>query len=362
MNRTLDAAGPDVSQSAPFEGEIDVLVVIVCYRATQLTIDCLRSLEGEVAGAAGLKVGVCENGTGGSSAAELRAKIESEGWSGWAYVKEIHPNRGFTGGNNAILDDAMRWERRPSYFLLLNSDTIVRRGAIAAMRRAMDQRPDVGIVGPRLDGDDGAPLVSNFRFISPASEFIRGARTGLVTRLLRRFEVPVRVFERPIEPPWTSFACALIRRAVCEQIGVLDEGYYLYFDDVDFCRRARRAGWQIQYCPEAHVTHLVGQSNPVESLAAEHKRRPKYFYRSRSRYFGKFYGRAGLWVANFMWYAGRSIALSRRCIGRGVAPACDHEWRDVWINAATPMKVQHDTSAGNIQEVDTQELAVGGCD
>ncbi|MCP6077385.1 hypothetical protein NL363_29260, partial [Klebsiella pneumoniae] len=84
-----------------------LLVVIVSYRVTDLTIDCLRSLAGEVGRAEGTRVAVCENGTGGDAEDRLRAAIEGNGWGAWVDLTAIYPNRGFTGGNNAVIRPAM---------------------------------------------------------------------------------------------------------------------------------------------------------------------------------------------------------------------------------------------------------------
>lgn len=313
-----------------------LLVVIVCYRAVHLTIGCLRSLEQEIRSIPGARVAVCENGTGGDAAGQLARAIRDHGWHDWVWLKVIEPNCGFTGGNNAVLRDAMHWPCPPERFLLLNADTVVRPGALRAMLETLQARPDVGIVGPRLEDADGTPQISCFRAPSLVSEFLEAARTGPLTRLLAGYEVPLEPPDTALEPDWLSFACALIRREVVEQVGYLDEGYYLYYDDPDYCRRARQLGWGVLYCPQARVVHLVGQSNPVVSLTLARRRRPRYYYASRSRYFAKRYGTMGLWLTNLLWTAGRSLSLLRELVGRKQPHTCAQEWRDIWTNALWP--------------------------
>lgn len=316
---------------------VSVLVVIVCYRAVELTLDCLRSLVAEIRSIPGAKVAICENGTGRDAAARLAGEIRREGWQDWVWLKAIEPNCGFCGGNNAIIRDAMSWPTAPRYFLLLNADTIVRPGAIRSMLRCMKARPDVGIVGPRMECLDGRPQISCFRAPSPFSEFLRAARTGPLTRLLQGYELVMPPSEIAVEPDWISFACAMIRREVVQRVGYLDEGYYLYYDDPDYCRRARRAGWGILYCPEARIVHLVGQSNPVVALTQALRRRPRYYYASRSRYFGKCYGVTGLWLTNALWLLGRSVSAIRELFGHKARHVCEREWLDIWTNARHPM-------------------------
>jgi len=141
-----------------------------------------------------------------------------------------------------------------------------------------------------------------------------------------------------MEPAWLSFACALIRREVIESVGPLDAGYFLYFDDIDYCRRARRAGWGVLHRPEARVVHLRGGSGPVKQLSRSLQHRPGYFYASRARYFAKFYGRLGLWAANALWEAGRAIAWCRETLGRKPRHTCRGEPVDIWINALSPLR------------------------
>ena len=323
-----------------------VLVIIVDYRVVDLTIACLRSLESEAASMPGLRVAICENGTGEEFTHAIQEAIDANGWSDWAAVTAIYPNRGFTGGNNAILQAAMADPDPPEYFLLLNPDTIVRPGALTTLLDAAQRNPEVGIFSPRLEWPDGSPQVNCFLDRSPAYEFFLAASTGIIDRLLRARGGHLPVSDTPMEVEWTSFACALIRRQVFGDIGLLDQGYFMYFDDPDFCRRARVAGWKVSYRPEARVVHLRGRSSkvlftgdfdPVKSLTAELKRRPSYWYESRARYYAKYYGRSGLWAANVCWWIGRSISLTREMVGLKTPHICEREWLDIWKNFWNPV-------------------------
>ena len=307
-------------------------VVVLNYRTPQLTLQCLESLEGELDAEQDTVV-VVENGSQDGSVGAISEAIQRRGWGRWTRLLPSETNLGFPGGCNlgikAVEADA---------YLLLNNDTIVRPGAIASLLKASEEHPDAGIIGARLEALDGRPQVSCFRFQSPVSECIQSAATGPVTKLLRRYNVPMPVSDVPMGPDWVCFACALIRREVLEQIGYLEDGYFLYFDDVDYCRRAQRAGWGVLYWPEARVVHLVGASNPLESSKAARRRKPRYYYESRARYFTKFYGRLGLWAANLLWMAGRAISLSRELVGNKRPHTSRREWLDNWTNCLNPFK------------------------
>jgi GT2 family glycosyltransferase len=99
-----------------------LLVAILCYRVPELTIDCLRSLEDEIVRMPGTKVAVCENGTGGDAADQIRAAVTAHGWVDWVHLTVVYPNRGFTGGNNTLIRDAFASAHPPEYVLLLNAD------------------------------------------------------------------------------------------------------------------------------------------------------------------------------------------------------------------------------------------------
>jgi len=318
---------------------LTLLVVIVCYRAAELTVSCLRSLEGQINDVPGTLVAVCENGSGPDALHRLRSAVIQEGWSDWVLLVPSSVNGGFAAGNNLILRQAMVWPEPPDYFLLLNPDTIVHPGALRALHEAMEANPQIGIAGPRILSAAGQVQNSCFRDPSPASEFLRAAGTGALNRLFGRSDFELAPPRGATVYDWTSFACAIIRADVLRQVGLLDEGYFLYFEDPDYCRRARSLGWQIGHCPSATITHLEGGSNSVPSDTRARRRRPQYYYASRARYFAKFLGRAGLWAANLAWFAGRAIALAREAARTKRPHHCSREGSDLWKNWRKPVEL-----------------------
>src|SRR6266568_5763929 len=200
-----------------------LLVVILNYRVTDLTIDCLRSLAGRIERVPNAKVAVCENGTGGDAAERLQRAIDENGWAPWADLTVVHPNRGFTGGNNLVIRAAMGSPDPPEYVLLLNADTIVLDGALEALVDVLDHHPRAGIAGSTLVSRDGAVQASPFRFMSLATELDHGLRLGIISKLLSRWtflpSLPVRA--SPVE--WVSGACMILRCSMLSDIGLLDE-------------------------------------------------------------------------------------------------------------------------------------------
>ncbi|QDU34540.1 Rhamnosyltransferase WbbL [Poriferisphaera corsica] len=318
---------------------IKLLIVIVNYRATDLTLNCLKSISTQIDDVSGVRVAICENGTSETDACRINQFIEENRWNSWCWLKAVMPNRGFSGGNNVILQDALKWDKPPENFLLLNADTILRVDAIRELMAAVESNPKAGIVSPRLEWPDETPQISCFNFINPLSEFIDAAHTGFITRILKSYDVPVEISDSPTEPEWTTFACALIKCSVFQEIGLLDPGYFLYFDDPDFCRRARQHGWSVLNWPAARVIHLRGQSNPVKTLTKELKKRPSYFYASRARYFAKFYSVPGLWLTNILWSIGRILSLIREIFGHKTPHICDEQAKDIWTNWSHPLRI-----------------------
>jgi GT2 family glycosyltransferase len=301
-----------------------VLVVIVNYRTPQLTIDCLRSLAAEHAKLPTMRIVVTDNASGDGSPTQISEAIREHGWEAWARVMPLERNGGFAFGNNAAIRPFLKTHAPPDYVVLLNSDTIVRPGAMAELTRFMDANPQVGMAGPRLDFEDGVPMPSAFRFHSTLSELEGGAQVGPLTRLLNRWRVPMPPRTVPHQADWVSGACLMVRREVFEQVGLLDEGYFMYYEETDFCMRARRAGWRCWYVPQASVVHLVGRSSGVTSSARPARRRPRYWFDSRRRYFLQNHGRVAGLLADVAWGTGLAINGLWRRLRR--KPSYDPPW------------------------------------
>lgn len=305
-----------------------ILVVIVNYRVTGLTLDCLHSVAPEIAKTPGLKVAVCDNGTSAEDAARIAAEIENNNWQDWCTLTAIMPNLGFTGGNNAILRPAMQEASPPDYFILLNADTVVRPGALAALVDFMDAHPEAGIAGSRLEDPDGTPQRSAFRFQSPLGEFESTIKLGPVSRLLSRWIVAPEQEDRVFAPDWVSGAAMIVRRAVFAQVGLLDEGLYTYYDDIDLCLRAKRAGFLSWYVPQSRIVHLGGQSTGVSSRNV--RRLPSYHFQARRRFFLKNHGALYAAAADAGMIAGAALWALRRAITREAERNPEHFLADAW--------------------------------
>lgn len=300
---------------------IDLAVIVLNYRTPGMVVDCLASLDGQIS-PPNQRVVVVDNCSGDDSADRIEAAISERGWGAWAEVVRSATNGGFAAGNNVGIRHV-----DAACYLLLNSDTIVREGAVETMMRTLQEHPGVSLLGPRLEWPDGQHQISTFRYRTPISELMYGSGLGLLFRIFPKHEVARELHEWTVGIDWVSFACVAIRREVVESIGLLDEGYFMYFEDMDYCRRATGAGFEIAYQPGARVVHLRGGSSPVKEATRQRKRRPMYFSNARSRYFRSFYGLPGHVVANLLWTLGWCIGLLR-----GRSGAVEKEWRDIWAS------------------------------
>ena len=288
-----------------------LLVIILNYRVTDLVINCLGSLQSEIASVPGMKVAVCENGSGADAEQRLRAAIDGNGWNSWAELTAVSPNLGFTGGNNVVIRKVMAARDRPEYLLLLNADTIVHPGAMSTLVEFMERSPRVGIAASRLENPDGSEQVSAHRFYSIVSEFLDGIRLGVMDRILSSRSVNFPTPEVESEVDWVPGCSMIIRREVVEQIGGLDEGFYTYFDDIDYCWHARRAGWSVWCVPKSRITHLEGAATGVTSPGPA-RRRPRYWFQARRRFWLKNHGPLTAALADCAFVVGRALWRVRR--------------------------------------------------
>jgi len=314
---------------APVE---EILAVIVNFRTPDLVVQCLESLAAEVGESGVLRACVVDNSSGDGSFQAIRDGVCARGWSSWVEVTEAGGNLGFSGGNNVGI------RSRPArYYWLINSDAYIRAGCLAEVLRAMESTPKAGLVGCRLEWPDGRAQESAFRFRTPITELVKAAGSGPISRLFPNHCVAYPLPDQPLAADWVSFACVLIRGCVLAEIGGLDEHYFLYFEDMDFCWRAKQRGWSTVYWPAARAVHLRGQSGDVKQASSARRRRPRFYYASRSRVLARMWGRKGLWAANALWLVGRIISWTREVIGGRPRHTCEREALDIWTRAWSPL-------------------------
>lgn len=292
----------------------DLAIVIVNWNGRELLARCLRSIAA-TAGDQRCRIYVVDNGSTDGSQAMLRAEFPE------VQLREAPHNPGFAGGNNIALREILALgEGAPPQILLLNPDTIVQPGALQALVRTLESNPQYGMVGALLLNEDGTFQASYVDFPTLAQEFL--ILTGL-GRKLKGEHYPSHSLGESAAPRTVDYvigACILVRTAALAQIGLMDEGFFMYSEETDWCYRCRQAGWQVAFAPQAVIIHLGGGSTRQvkAKMLAE-------LYRSRVRFFRKHYGplpatglRALLLGMNLVKLA--RAALPRRAAGTPPLP------------------------------------------
>ncbi len=261
--------------------ETDLSIIIVSWNVRDLLRRCLQSIADHRPPTSDLRpptseIIVVDNASGDGSVEMVRSE--------YPHVQLIaNPtNRGFTGGNNDGLACA-----RGRYILLLNPDTEVVGDALATMVAYADAHPQVGALGPQLLNPDGSVQSSRRRFPTLLTALFESTwLQSLAPRgILRHYYALDLPDDRPAEVDWVTGAALLVRREAMEQVGKLDAGFFMYSEELDWCKRIKDAGWKIVYLPSAQVIHHVGKSS--DQVVPQ---RHIYFQTSKVRYFYKHHG------------------------------------------------------------------------
>lgn len=309
-----------------------VNVSIINYRTGELTISCVSSVL-SAAEHHNVQIVIVDNASNDGSAEQISEWINNTKLEDRVALIQSETNSGFSGGHNQGLS-----HNAADFHLILNSDALLRPDFFEAILNAAASNPQAGFIAPRLEDEDGTPQVSCFRFHSPIGEFVRAAHTGFITRALKRWDIPLGIDPQQSAIEWASFACILVRNEVTESVGLMDDNYFLYYEDEDFCSKARQKGWQICFAPQARAVHFRGGSGPVKALEKQYKRRPNYYYQSRTRFFRKKYGALGFYLANCFWWLGRAVANFRRLVGKDVPKVIEREGYDIWTRSSSNHK------------------------
>ena len=278
-----------------------VSVIIVNWNTRDLLARCLTSVYASAATLADLEVLVVDNGSRDGS-----ADMVSTHFPAATLIANPH-NAGFAAANNLAIRRATG-----DYILLLNPDAEVVGGAIPELVRYAESHPAVAVVGPKLLNSDGTLQPSRRGFPTRATAFLES--TVLQRWLpnhpaLRRYYLLDRSDEETQEVDWLVGACLLVRNSAIRKVGLLDEGYFMYSEELDWCRRFSRAGWKTVYHPAAQVIHHGGQSSDQDIL-----HRHTRFQHSKCRYFETYHGRAMAQVlrvfmlANYLYLFAEDVA------------------------------------------------------
>lgn len=304
-----------------------VLTIVLNYRTPALTLRAVETALKEMEGLAGA-ITVVDNDSGDGSFELLTAAVQERGWSR-VRVLQSGRNGGYGAGNNFGIRQGLPDGSAPDYVYILNSDAFPEPGAIRLLAEYLQTHHQVGFVGSRLHGEDGVYHQTAFRFPTVFSEFEGAAKTGPISRLLRRYIVAL---PEPVEAQvvdWMAGASLMVRHSIFEETGGFDERFFLYFEETDLCLRARRAGWLSVYLPQSRVMHIGSVSTGMKTW----KRVPPFWFDSRLWYFTKNHGASYAAVATLAHLAGALIHLARQLFRKGKTEQSDHFLGDLVSHA-----------------------------
>ena len=293
--------------------EVDLSIVIVAWNVRELVLDCLASIREAKLGVS-YEVILVDNGS-----ADFTVETVSRQFPDTRIVA-LPKNIGFGAGNNRGLE-----VMRGRHAVLLNSDTIVLPGGLEACVRHLDEHPEAGVVGPQLLNPDRSKQNCIHNSPNLLSEIVG---QSLLRRLFpHRYPSKFVDYDGPLEVEAVLGACLFVRREVVEQVGMIDEGYFFFLEETDWCHRIRDAGWRIVHLPDAHVIHLYGESTKKKTPL---RTRIEY-YRSRYLFFRKNRSRAA-------YLALRAIVMAKIWVGVVFGGRRADEYRKIlaWHRAGEP--------------------------
>ena len=298
-------------------------IVIVSFNTRELLRSCLKSVRVAI-GPRAIQTIVVDNASRDGSADMVEAEFP------WVRLIRSATNLGFAAANNVGFGIAAG-----RYIVLLNPDAEIAGDALSRAIENMDQRPEVGLAGGRLINRGGADEPSARRFPSIVNEVL--VISGLASRFAKsrifgRFD---RTWADPAQAAavdWVPGAFAIIRGDALRAVGPFDERFFLYYEEVDLCRRLKACGWQIWYWPDVVVRHLGGESSKtVENAEISSSGAQLVLWRMRSAllYYRKHHGRFGAWLlarVEIAWHELRRLkAGSLRPTPVGCAKAAESE-------------------------------------
>ncbi len=273
----------------------DLSIIIVNFNAEKLILRCLQAVY-RTLGSLDCEVIVVDNASSDHS-----AEVVQDAYPQVRLLRN-QENAGFARANNQAIRAA-----RGRYFLLLNSDAFVHDGAISALLRHMEANPGTGAAGCRLSYEDGSLQKSCFSFPTPLTELWQALwldRLFPHSPVFGRFRMTYWDFGSSRDVDWLMGAVMILRKEAVDQVGALDEDYFMYSEEMDLCYRLNKAGWRVSYISEATATHIWGGTSRQNKELAFIR-----LYKSRVMFSRKHYGYLTTMLYKMVLFVGSLIRV-----------------------------------------------------
>ncbi|MEM6889067.1 MAG: glycosyltransferase family 2 protein [Pseudomonadota bacterium] len=315
----------------------EISVIIVNYNTADLVLEGIQSVLERDHGGRLVDVHVVDNASPNGDGAALEAAIAEKGWGRRVTLYAETINHGFGRGNNRVLHTLAARSTPPEFVFLLNPDARLENEAIDTLAFFIAEHPKIGAAGARIEKPGGIPVIAAFRFPVMLSEFSKGISFGPISRMLRKWDVPLGADLPTGQVGWVAGAAVMFRFSALLETGFFDPDYFLYYEEVDLMKKLDRHGWGIWYVAEAQVIHAEGAATGVKSGDVAPKRRPAYWYESWRLYFHKNHGRAYALASGGLWMLGSfmNTAISRLRRRQPAAPS--HFVHDFWSMGMRPL-------------------------
>lgn len=288
-----------------------IAVIVVNYRTPEYAIQCVQSLVHERNAIPKLEVVLTDNASGDNSVSIMSEGLADLIKDGFVKLMPLEINGGFGWANNQAILSLLARERPPEFIMLLNPDCTIEPGAVQLLSDELSANDKCAVAGSQLLNPDGSWTGSAFRFPTVGREFVRGAGIEMFGRLLG---IPPTLVtsDAMCEADWVTGASCLFRTSALESEGLFDDGFFLYFEEVELMFRLRQAGWTICHVPASRVFHIGGASTGLrEGKVLSAPSFPLYWFQSRRRFLTLAYGPLKAWIANIAWIVGVTIGWIR---------------------------------------------------
>lgn len=278
--------------SFTFAKPLSVQVIIVSYRTAELVSRSLAALleERKLAQKVNVKLTCYVIDNSGIDFESIDAYVKQHGFGDWVHVVKADRNGGFAYGNNRGFEYGFKHNPVIDYFFLLNPDAIVRPEAVLHLLDFMEKNPSAGTAGSSLENERGELWPMAFRFPRMLTEVVSALDFGPLYRAFEDKMVARTMGSTNEEVDWFPGASMMVRARAIKELGGMDESFFLYYEETDFCLKLKRHGWTNWYVPISRVMHIAGQSSGITAEGADTRKLPAYWFDSRRRYFIKNHG------------------------------------------------------------------------
>ncbi len=300
-------------------------VVLVNYKSAPMAIQAVEKLMADIAAWPNARLTIVDNHSEDGSVAAIEQAIAKAPWREKVTLIASDRNGGYGAGNNLGLRADLESGEPSDYFYLLNPDAFVTPNAVGTLVEFLAHNRHAGIAGSYIEGVDGVPHHTAFRFPSFGSEIESGLRLGAVSKYLSDWIVPLEIPEKRCQVDWLAGASMMIRRELLETVGLFDEGFFLYFEETDLCLRAIKAGFPTYYIRDSVVAHVGSATTGMKDA---NRRVPTFWMDSRHRYFKKHFGKAYTTATDLAFAITRGTWELRRRLQRKTDEGPPRAWID----------------------------------